>query len=406
MKIKINANNLFVVALVISTFAGSNGTEYFSAIPSLVLMCFALFRIINPNYINDRFVPKDHMGRNLGIFLSLCGLISAYFNLDVYSFLFAINFFLTWISIYYIRDFYSAQKAIRAGAQAGIICSIIFVLFTYQEIFSAIRMDITLSNSYYRYSPWGIHPNLIGHIFGLYLIVMFWHVLIEHGLILRFIYFCGSIIALVLIIASSSRGGLFAAIFGIVVALIPYIYKLNKNKRFIFLFLILFLFMNIFGYYFTSSILYLQDLLQFDSDYRGLDTGFTGRVEGWLYILNNSLEDTYAFLFGRGFRNKWIDGLPFSIDNGFLVVFAELGILALILVLHRILKLYSIYGVLFRRVINAEIYLAFSIVLFFIAESVVARYFLSVGNPASIIFLFLLMDPRFIRYGNNISKLE
>jgi len=391
MRIKFNTIYHFfvVLALVAATFA-SGGKEFLSAVPTAVLACMAGFRLARSGR-GLASVPRDRFGLSLGIFLAVVGMLGGLINQDTYSSFYAIFFLLTWVSVFVVRDIYPAEQAIRATAQAGVISTILFLVLTRDLFMSALAMEATTGGATYRYNPFDIHPNLIGHIFGVYAIAMIWQALLGRGLIKKIVYLGVSAIALAFCLAASSRGGLFAALIGIGAGALPFLMRRKRTRLGIFILTPIVLAVAI--PYLSSVSPFLSELLQLDSKYRGVGSGLTGRTEGWAYVVDHMFSGDFPLVIGKGFRNEWMENLSFSIDNGYLVLMIELGIPALLLVLYRIASLYWKILPRFKRFTDPSVFAAFSIVVFFLAESVVARYFIAVGNPASILFIFLLLNP-------------
>jgi hypothetical protein len=217
-----------------------------------------------------------------------------------------------------------------------------YMLIVYYDYF---QLNIS-SNS--RYIPENIQPNQIGEIVFFYIITS---IFFQKNLIKVVSIFLGIVILFLL----QSRGAMLASF----LFLIIYYNNLIRNKI-IYFFLIL------------LSLIYFQDfiiykVLLIDDPYRGLNTGFVGRYEGWAEGISIFLDN---FLFGSGYRTN------VHVHNGFIRMFSELGFLFSTIVLFVLLK------ALFKN-----------FTLCFFADNSLKKYYVS--SLISYIFLYMFA-PRYI----------
>lgn len=134
----------------------------------------------------------------------------------------------------------------------------------------------------------------------------------------------------------------------------------------------------------------IVDLLLLDDPYRGLGTGFTGRMESWREALEIFSNNPF---FGVGFRTHELYMTTLSsAHNGYLAVLAESGAFglasALLLVLVALLRC----GRLAMQGRRLAI-IAFSATLGYLFLAVFERYFINMGNPTSMLVWMLLLAP-------------
>lgn len=138
------------------------------------------------------------------------------------------------------------------------------------------------------------------------------------------------------------------------------------------------------------DIVYLQldAFFQWDDHHRGISSGGSGRTHIWAAMWEIIREN---LLVGVGYRahTEFIK-IATSAHNGYLAMFAEVGIFGftaiILLTLRRLIAI-------FRRFISTKdpvmaIYAGFF--LGFLVLAMFERYFLNIGNPASLLFLFVL----------------
>jgi O-antigen ligase len=123
-----------------------------------------------------------------------------------------------------------------------------------------------------------------------------------------------------------------------------------------------------------------SDIFLLNDEYRGLDSGFSGRDIRWNAAINSWFDN---YLFGIGFGES-TNFLGYTIDNAYLSALLELGLFGFSLYISLII--FSLYLSFTRK---SKFNLVFLLVyaIYGIFEK---RYF-SVGNPYSIMFIFVLI---------------
>lgn len=240
------------------------------------------------------------------------------------------------------------------------------------------------------------HPNLLAFVLAGYSCVAVWKFMTgnwTHKLISALV----GVLCLVVIFFASSRGSIVAIVVGCGVAFVLYIYKLPRKqkaralKRFaVSTVVLLSVSMSISQLESVSTALDFTDkILQVTHPQRGIDSGFTGRFDKWELTLN-ALSDG-SWMIGHGIRSS--DDQEQLIDNSYLVMIYEIGIVPLVLVCWRYGKVldYLLRGY-FKHSNTLHLSCALLIVVF-LTNNIVARYLLSVGNPFSLLALLLFVIP-------------
>jgi O-antigen ligase len=229
------------------------------------------------------------------------------------------------------------------------------------------------------------HPNYLGLVsFGLLMcsLALKNHLLTAGIIVMNF----------VVIVATQSRGSLVAALLGLSVYLTLKTLRARKVRvvltvvgAVIVAAVLLMLYQDEIGNWF-SSLLFLND------KYRGIGTGFTGRLDAWQEAFDLFLGNPW---FGVGFRmhEQYMTTLS-SAHNGYLSLLAEVGSIGGIALL--VLTM-GACGRLLRQALRGDtiamLGLGFVAGYFFLATF--ERFFLNMGNPTSILtWLFLLMPAR------------
>lgn len=134
----------------------------------------------------------------------------------------------------------------------------------------------------------------------------------------------------------------------------------------------------------------VYDLFLLDDRYRGLGTGFTGRIEAWQEAFELFRANP---IFGVGFRmhERYMSSLP-SAHNGYLSMLADTGIAGT-------LATFLLLGIAGSRVArmalsgNRQAIFAASFFAGYCAIAMFERFLINVGNPTSVLVWLLLFLP-------------
>jgi hypothetical protein len=142
---------------------------------------------------------------------------------------------------------------------------------------------------------------------------------------------------------------------------------------------------------------YTDQILRLSSVDRGFDSGLTGRVSNWSETIDSLGDGTW--LYGNGWRSPSDEELGFAIDNGFLTLVYDCGIVAGVAILGKFCYVLVLMLARFLTAADRNSARVWSTCLFgltaFLTCNVVARYLLGIGNPFSLMGLvFLLILPQ------------
>jgi hypothetical protein len=283
------------------------------------------------------------------------------------------------------------HEVFEAFFWSGIVSIGLFTLLAFSSLMQSIQ---TLE----RFSPFSFHPNLLAFLLAGYFCVMVWK-FITGKWRMRILAGLFGFLCLVITFFASSRGSIVGILAGCSLAACMVVAGARKERRIKLLkrgllavAIMLGVIISVWNLQWTNDVYeYTDQVLQLSQDYRGLDTGFTGRWDRWKVIMGVFTDGT--FMTGRGIRTT--DQAP--IDNSYLVILYEIGLVPLALITWRF---FSISRRCFRsyfRSTNQEekdFYLACSLLLaVFFVNNIVARFLLSVGNPYSLMALLLFATP-------------
>ncbi len=131
--------------------------------------------------------------------------------------------------------------------------------------------------------------------------------------------------------------------------------------------------------------------MDLDSAQRGLDSGLSGRQELWQMVFSQFFTSNIPFLWGGGFRNTWLSTYISAVDNGYIVAIAEAGFISLLIILSRLIFVAIKSAKRLENSPNTMDAAIVGLVAFILIQSIIARYLLAIGNPASLIILILIV---------------
>ena len=243
------------------------------------------------------------------------------------------------------------------------------------------------------------HPNLIGFTLTSYLALFLGVYLDTSAGIKRYVIISAIGATLFTLFLAGSRGSLLAAIIPFVILFVRFavfknfvtwirltpakilaglgittaviIYAVGKGH------------LASLGHFFVTS-------LALDSSQRGIHSGFSGRNTIWISTLSRIRG--LQLIFGFGYRQAYL------VDNGYITVLFDNGILGLVLIVGSIFKLL----VWFWRGTSVVVswgwwryrVVLLMLVVSYLVNSITARYLFSYGNQFSILMMFMIFSAK------------
>jgi len=148
--------------------------------------------------------------------------------------------------------------------------------------------------------------------------------------------------------------------------------------------------------YINQGTAYLADVLHIDTRYRGVNSDLSGRIPRWEAAIAALPEDG-RWAIGSGYRSSK-KGLGFSIDNGYLTIWYEGGFFLLLLTVGQLLWCVWIASKRYTKEPDNErrwLFATFgSVIIILMVNNIFDRYLLGIGNPFSLLGLFILLTRR------------
>lgn len=363
-------------------------TQATQFIPSLGAVLLATSLIITGKVRNFQKFSKQ--STICGITITLSALLGATISQDAQSALYALVFIFTWLSIVVILQQYTMTGILRSFAYGGVLSVLIYITISGFKIEGALAIsgnEFTTSDR--ATGPFNSHPNLIAHNMAMFTILTI--VLAPAEKITgKIIFYVTAIFATLILLSTASRGGLVALAAALIIAtMITH----RKNAKYLILILgsllLACILVAIFKSEYIDRLVLIMDL---NSSQRGLSSGFSGRQELWSMIFSQFFTSNIPFFWGGGFRNEWLTNFISAVDNGYIVIIAETGFISLLIILFRLAFVFLRSAKRVTISPNTMDAAIVGLVAFILIESIVARYFLAIGNPTSFLILFLIVS--------------
>ena len=265
---------------------------------------------------------------------------------------------------------------------AGVSCIILLLMLAWQSLLGAVQ-TLSKFTDYY-----GFHPNTLAFALGSFGVASIWQFVVASGL-KKILAAVTLLFCLAITFLAASRGSLVAITMGATVIGAMYCFRKGRIRSFAVVLagLVFCFWLIVRSDAFGSAFDYTETYLQLTNSGRGIDSGMSGRLDEWrtisLYLGRGS------WLYGNGVRAA--DALLYPVDNGFLVLLYDMGILPVLLITGRfaviVYRLARNYLSLGRDLELVSLFL----VLVFLLNNIVARYLFGVGNPFSLLMLMFLV---------------
>ncbi len=295
--------------------------------------------------------------------------------------------------------FMPLRTLLRAFSQAGIVATLLFLLSDFPGI-----MHSALSAT--RLIPPDMQPNVLGFIFAGFIPVFVWRVADKTtGYLLRGVYVAAILADALVVFLASSRASMLALVFA--AAWLGGMWGLRAlhGKGRIAKSMVFMVFFLTFAVGITVAVRpsivkhglnYSMRILQLESSYRGFGSGFSGRLIRWDATVA-AISHNGVWAFGSGYRTSGKD-LGFSVDNGYLTVTYEMGIFGLLVIVGQLVWLLGLSMHSYMRSTDPSerryFMLLGALLVVLLVNNFFDRYLFGLGNPFSLLGLFLLLVRR------------
>jgi exopolysaccharide production protein ExoQ len=297
---------------------------------------------------------------------------------------YTIIFTITYVAIMLIVRSFDEHELIQC-IFVSIALSVVVVAVFYCDTIFEILQPGAANRWELRLSPFDMHPDLTGYVYGGFMIVIIFSD-VAIGRATLYLKLLLATICMIVVLAASARAALIAMLF----TLIAYGTRsvLYGAKSAVKVLSVVFA-CAVFGIIYSGPIvMYLSEMLELDSSSRGLDTGGSGRIELWQQGIDLLANRTWELFIGSGLRSSSTDIIGFSTESSYITIIIEsgmfVGVALLIYMLSIILRKLTRTGI--SKFDSTVLYL----VLFAMTQSIFNRYLIAIGNPMSLIVLMFI----------------
>jgi hypothetical protein len=250
----------------------------------------------------------------------------SYISHDTYSITYGVVFILIIFSARLIVQEIGMPAVIRAYSQAAILTICFFLTFDIRKVLAGTSTRFSGSS--------GVHPNLVGFVLGGFFPVIVWRALEYKERWKRRVAIFLAVMTFFIIFLTGSRGTLSAiGTAGVLlllraVAFERWLSRIRIDHSLVILALVAMPIVMILLVQHNRILHFLDFLvstLQLDSTQRGINSGLSGRTYIW-HIALNILRAENRWLIGFGYRAG--DRLVGTIDNGYVQLLFESGLIA------------------------------------------------------------------------------
>ena len=379
-----------VMIIALSSCYGklNTATEMAQYIPSLGSMLLALSLIASGAV---KHFHKSSVNSILaGSAITLLALIGSIYSQDIQSCIYSLVFFVTWVSLLVILQHYTMPQLLRSFAYGAVASVLIYLVASGFQIKGALAVTGNSMTTEDRATgPFLSNFNLIAHTMAAFTILTVLLAPSEKKMG-KIIFYATAAFAFLIMLSTASRGGLVALICALTITF--FITYRGSIKHILFFFASIFaagIFVAIFESQYIDRFILIMDI---NSSHRGIDSGFSGRQQLWATVFSQFFTMNIPFFWGGGFRNAWLSNFVLAVDNGYIVTIAETGFISLVVICSRLGSILMKSGRRIGRTPNTMDMVIVGLVTFILIESIVARYFLAIGNPVSLIILFFIVS--------------
>jgi O-antigen ligase len=280
---------------------------------------------------------------------------------------------------------------------SGLLSVPLFVVLGSQEIIQSVT---TLG----RLTPFNFHPNLLAYLHAGYFAALTWKFMtcgwrgkVFTGLV--------AFACLFIIFFASSRGSLVALAVGcgFILSLAALRQIRNRTMTMSHPFIWAGTVVVVIGIaspqlkYVENAYGFVDDVLQLSNSERGIGSGLTGRTAMWTETMKVFSDGSWITGHGVRSADAWAATREASIDNSYLVILYDLGLVSILLITGRFVYiLFTLVKSYLRAIQDGQrmLYLGMTLVMVvFLVNNIVERDMFAVGNPFSLFAMLLFITP-------------
>ena len=334
-------------------------------------------------------------GGGLWFAAMLFGEVVSYTSRDFYSVSYGLLFVVVFFCARLIVQEIGVPNVMRAYSQAGIVTVFVILLSGRHSLFTVASGRFSAGTR--------AHPNLIAFILAGYFPLVVWRAMEEQVRWKKWALTGMSMACFGLIFITGSRGSLTAVLVAAAALLTRGLASGWMKKlriRHLHIILVLFVIPLVVFFMLQHNRIgrvgsFLNDFLSLSTSQRGLKSGLSGRTGIW-NVAFRLLRVHDRWLFGFGYRAG--DRMVGTIDNGYIQLLFESGLIAGLLIFGSMLRVfYLLWHASRLRENNAwtrYYMMMWCLMIVYFLNNISARYLFSFGSPFSLCVLCLMAASR------------
>jgi O-antigen ligase len=331
--------------------------------------------------------------------------VVSYTSHDTYSELYGLVFIGVFLCARLIVQEIGIPNVMRAYSQAGILTACVILITGRQTLFASEGRFAGGTRA---------HPNLVSFVMAGFFPVIIWRAMEERVRWRKRVLIGVSIATFGLIFLTGSRGSLSAVLVAAGALLVRamgsgWLRRIRIRHLHIMAALILIPLATAFLLQHNrigNIASYLNDFLSLSTNQRGLKSGLSGRTGIWTLAFG-ILRSHNRWLFGFGYRAG--DRLVGTIDNGYVQLLFESGLIAGLMILGSMLRVFLLLWRVSRPIENnawTRYYMMlWCLMVVYFLNNISTRYLFSFGSPFSLCVLCLMAASRRELIGGGMREL-
>jgi O-antigen ligase len=323
------------------------------------------------------------------------GEVVSYTSHDTYSVLYGLVLIGIFFCLRLIVQEIGIPEVMRAYSQAGILTVSVILITGRQSLFAGVGSRFSGGTR--------AHPNLLSFVLAGFFPVIVWRAMEERGRWRKRVLIGLSVATFGLVFITGSRGSLFAVFVAIGAMLMRvagagWLRKIRIRHLHIIAVILLIPLATAFllqHHRIGHIASFVNDFLSLSSNQRGLKSGLSGRTGIW-DLAFRILRAHNRWLFGFGYRAG--DRMVGTIDNGYVQLLFESGLISGSMILGSMLRVFFLLWRVSRPTENnawTRYYMMlWSLMIVYFLNNISTRYLFSFGSPFSLCILCLMAASR------------
>lgn len=323
----------------------------------------------------------------------LLATIVAFVHGNVLSTMYGLLFFLVVLSISVLVRYYEWLDLSLIFRRVYIALLATILIVEPDSYFKSVVGTVEYGVGLVRFEPLGMHPNLSGFVYGGGTLLFLQSFLVSRNIRDKLVSIIFSALCFSIILAASARASLLAVGMTVLIASMYMGWRGDFRIRAA-LAVLIFLSSFLMVFYIQEIFDYLTIVLDLESDTRGVESGATGRTDIWMDGVSLIIYDTFYLFFGRGVRAAGPDVIGFPVESSYINLALEHGVIvgAVIAMVFVITAFRALSNSTRVEGVDFIIFINGLMIIFALIQSIFNRYLLAIGNPFSLLLLFLLLS--------------